>query len=251
MQSEQYKYMFEAEDKHWWYSGNHENFIGILQRKHILKNGIKVLDAGCGTGRWLQILKNTVDIIELGIDNNENAIEYSATRGNLNLMLADINNQIPDSSSFDLITAFDVIYHRDVDDNRVINNFNNHLVNDGHLLLTVPAFNFLQSKHDQVVHTKKRYTRREIRLLLENNGFEIIKITYCVSLLFPIAVIKRLIDKVYHSNEVSHNEIELPNRIVNHILLSIMRFENFCLKYTSFPFGLSVLALARKKNRVG
>ncbi len=248
MQSEQYKYMFEAEDKHWWYKGNHENFIGILQREHILKNGIKVLDAGCGTGRWLQILKNTAEIIELGIDNNENAIEYSATRGNLNLMLADINNQIPDSYSFDLVTAFDVIYHRDVDDNRAINNFNNYLKNDGHLLLTVPAFNFLQSKHDQVVHTKKRYTKREIRLLLENNGFEIIRITYCVSLLFPIAVIKRLIDKTYHSDEVSHNEIKLPNRIFNHILLSIMRFENFCLRYASFPFGLSVLALARKKH---
>ena len=247
MQFEQYTYMFEAEDLHWWYVGNHENFFSILQKKNILKNGIKVLDAGCGTGRWLQILKSAYDISEIGVDNREVALEYAKTRGNLQLVLEDLNNCIFKESTFDLITSFDVIYHLDVDDNLAIKYFNTYLKNEGYLMLTVPAYSFLLSKHDEVVHTNKRYSRKQIKLLLENNGFEIVKLTYCVSLLFPFAFIKRLIENFTNSGKGNHNEVKIPPSFINKTFLFIMRIENYILKYFPFPFGLSVMALARKK----
>jgi len=239
--------MFEAEDHHWWYIGNHENFLNILQKNNILKNKIIVLDAGCGTGGWLQILKNSYKINETGIDNREIALKLAASRGNMNLVYGDINTYRFTESSFDLITCFDVIYHRDVNDELAIQNFKRFLRNDGHLLLTVPAYSFLYSKHDEVVHTNKRYTKNQIKLLLENNGFEIVKISYCVSLLFPVALIKRIFDKLFSAKDEEHNEVQMPSKMVNQLFFSVMRIENFLLKYISFPFGLSIMVLAKKR----
>jgi len=247
MEINQYKYMFEAEDHHWWYIGNHENFLNILQKNNILKNKIIVLDAGCGTGGWLQILKNSYKINETGIDNREIALKLAASRGNMNLVYGDINTYRFTESSFDLITCFDVIYHRDVNDELAIQNFKRFLRNDGHLLLTVPAYSFLYSKHDEVVHTNKRYTKNQIKLLLENNGFEIVKISYCVSLLFPVALIKRIFDKLFSAKDEEHNEVQMPSKMVNQLFFSVMRIENFLLKYISFPFGLSIMVLAKKR----
>jgi SAM-dependent methyltransferase len=248
MQADQYRFMFEAEDHHWWYVGNHEIFLTILKGEKILKNGIKVLDAGCGTGRWLQVLKESCEIYETGVDNREIALNYSGTRGEMNLVLGDINSCLFNQSSFDLITSFDVIYHRDVDDDLAVKNFHSYLKKDGYLLLTVPAYSFLYSKHDAVVFTKRRYTKKEIKSLLEKNGFEIVKLSYCVSLLFPFALIKRLIDKISPDKKEIHNEIKIPSWVVNQLFLLIMRFENYLLKSISFPFGLSLLALVKKRS---
>lgn len=248
MELNQYKYMFEAEDSHWWYVGNHENFLNLLYRYNILKDHIKVLDAGCGTGKWLEILKKANIIFETGIDFQEKALEFARSRSEMNLHIGDVNESIFPSSSFDLITSFDVLCNRNINNSAVLKNFYTYLNNKGHLLLTLPAYQFLHSKHDKVVHTGKRYTKKQLRTLLEENGFEIIKITYAVSLLFPVALIKRGIDKVLSNNDSEHNEVKIPSKFINRLFLSVMRFENFLLKYFSFPFGLSVMALARKKE---
>lgn len=240
--------MFEAEDHHWWYVGNHENFLNILQRKNIFKNGIIVLDAGCGTGKWMEILKKSYKINETGIDYNETALEYARTRGKINFRQGDINKCIFNESSFDLITSFDVIAHHNVNDSLAIKNFNTYLNNEGYLLLTVPAYQFLHSKHDEVVQQDKRYNRKQIKLLLENNDFEIIKISYSVCLLFPLALIKRILNKLFACKVEEHNEVKMPPKIINQLFLLVMRAENFLLRYISLPFGLSVLVLAKKKS---
>ena len=246
MESNQYTYMFEVEDRHWWYVGNHEIFLQTLQRETLLHDGIHLLDAGCGTGKWLEIVKKSYDLHETGIDYNQLALDYSKTRGTFNLRLADINTYVFDEAPFDLITSFDVICNSNIDDVHALRSFHTFLKDDGHLLLTVPAYQFLLSTHDTMVHQNKRYTKRQLKLLLESNGYEIIKISYCVCLLFPIAMIKRLLDKVFASKERDHNEVKMPNNIMNRLFLFVMHIEKFLLRYMSLPFGLSVMVFAKK-----
>ena len=69
-----------------------------------------------------------------------------------------------------------------------------------------------------------------------------------VTILFPIALIKRTYDKIFSVKDSDHNEVKMPSKIINHLFLLLMRFENFLLKYMSLPFGLSVMVLAKKKG---
>ena len=247
MEPNQYQYMFEVEDRHWWYVGNHENFVGQLRRRNLLKDGIQVLDAGCGTGKWLEILKSTNDIAETGIDYQPLALELAGTRGKLNLIPGDVNRKMFADESFDLITSFDVICNSNVDDDTAISHFRDSLKPGGHLLLTVPAYRWLLSKHDEMVHQNKRYTRKQLRQLMERQDLEVVKLTYGVSLLFPFALVKRLADKMFRSHEQEHNEVEMPGLAINRLFLSVMRFENLLLRYITMPAGLSVMVLAKKK----
>ncbi len=249
MEPNQYRYMFEVEDRHWWYVGNHENFLGTLQRQNLLKDGISVLDAGCGTGKWLEILKFANDIAETGMDYQPLALELAGTRGKLNLMTGDVNQKTFPDATFDLVTSFDVICNSNVDDAMAIRNFYACLKEEGHLLLTVPAYRFLLSKHDALVHQNKRYRRKQIKKLMENNGFAIVTLTYCVSLLFPLALVKRIIGNLFLPVDAEHNEVKMPAPWINMLFLFIMRIENFWLRYMAAPFGLSVMVLAKKTSQ--
>lgn len=246
MEEHQYKYMFEAEDRHWWYVGNHEIFLELLWRKQILKNSTKILDAGCGTGKWLEILKKQTGINAYGIDNNPLAIHYASKRGLKKLQQADVST-FTSACVFDVITSFDVICSNHVNTNDAVKNFRNLLKQNGHLLITVPAYRFMLSRHDKVVHQSKRFRKKQVRTLLESNGFEIIKISYGICLLFPFAFVRRMFYKVIKSNNSEHNEVKVPGRFINFTFLLIMRVEKFFLKYFSLPFGLSVMALAKRK----
>lgn len=245
MEKNQYKYMFEAEDRHWWYVGNHKIFTEILIRNTILKNDSIALDAGCGTGKWLEILKNNFKITTFGIDYSETALQYAKLRGLDNLQQADVNNYKTDTS-FDLITSFDVICSNHVNEDTTIKNFYNLLNKNGYLLLTVPAYRFMLSRHDQVVHQNKRFRRKQIKMLLESNGFEVIKISYVVCLLFPLAFIRRMLNKLFASVKYEHNEVKVPVNFNNSVFLFIMGLEKIMLRYFSLPFGLSVMVLAKK-----
>jgi len=241
--------MYEAEDAHWWYVASHERFLCFLNQYGILKNDIAVLDAGCGTARWLELLKSTYNIREAGIDFEPKALELAKNRGDFNLILGDINNALFAQHSFDLITSFDVMCNKNIDDIKVIKHFNNYLKENACLLISLPAYNFLKSKHDKVVHTGKRYTKKQLKILLSQNGFDIIKITYCVSFLFPFALIKRLTDKLFIKKSNEHNEVKIPPIWINKLFLALMRIENKLLKNFSMPFGLSVVVLAKKNNQ--
>lgn len=246
MELNQYTYMFEAEDHHWWYRGNHEHFLRLLKQYKILKEGIAVLDAGCGTGKWLQRLTQLYNLTYTGIDYQPIALDLARTRGLSNLVQGDVNKCLFDKESYNLITSFDVLCNRNVDNTAALKNFHHYLSNGGHLLLTLPAYNFLKSTHDKVVHTGRRYTRKEVRTMLKQNGFDVIKITYSVSLLFPPALFKRIFDRWSTSSE-GHNEVKVPHPLVNRLFLGIMRIENFFLGFMALPFGLSVVALAKKR----
>ena len=248
MELNQYTYMFESEDRHWWYVGNHEHFLALLKSKNILRPGLRVLDAGCGTGKWLEILKKKAQINETGIDFQEVAIEYARTRGDMNLMQGDVNKKMFEQDSFDLITCFDVLCNAKVDDRKALENFNSYLSENGHLLLTLPAYKFMLSTHDKAVHTGKRYTRKQVKYLLKEAGFESVRSTYTVSLLFSLAFLKRIFDKLSHKDPLEHNEVKIPHPIINTLFLAVMRIENFILSLIPLPFGLSVVVLAKKKT---
>ena len=65
----------------------------------------------------------------------------------------------------------------------------------GALLVTVPAYQWLWSGHDEINHHHRRYTRRSLQRVAEQAGWEQVRTTYFNSLLLPVAILLRVLDR--------------------------------------------------------
>jgi SAM-dependent methyltransferase len=243
----EYRRMFEAEDSHWWYVGLHELIMHHVEvESERIGLPLKILDAGCGTGRLLQLMSRYGDVA--GIDASEEAINYCQIRG-VPASLADLNEMQLESASFDLITSIDVLYHTGVkDDVDVLKRFHAALKPGGMLLLNLVAHEFLRSSHDIAVHTRERYTRHILQQRIRLAGFFPEYASYRVCSLFPFIAGYRLLHQGGDATDKGAvaSDVAVPHPMINAFLLGVIRFENRMLKQCALPFGSSVFLCARK-----
>jgi len=172
--------------------------IRIEKLNNLLKNiaGKKVLNVGCGNGKFLNkefLIKNTVT----GIDVSLNALEEA--RGYYHIPLhADLESGIPvKDEDMDVVIASEVIEHI-VDTDFFLCEVNRILKPEGVLILTTPNVNtplsfMMMLLLDMPPYRSARYraphvrdfTKRTLRLAIENNGFEI-KNYYGTALFIPL-----------------------------------------------------------------
>jgi hypothetical protein len=102
----------------------------------------------------------------------------------------------------------------------------------------------LWSRHDEVYYARQRYTLDEIGCLLAGAGFDLRKLSYANSLLFPVALAVRWLGRWFPA--VSDAEMQpLPPRL-NGALTHILALEAAWLRRGAFPVGSSVVCLAQR-----
>lgn len=93
------------------------------------------------------------------------------------------------AKSFDLVTSFDVFYHRAVEVEMVtMCDIWSLLKPGGHGLLRLPAYDWLRSHHDKVIHTWRCFSARRVGNMLSASQFTIEKLSYANTILFPLTV---------------------------------------------------------------
>ena len=158
-------------------------------------------------------------------------------------MVMDITNLSFPNNSFDLVTAFDVFEHLE-DDQKGLEEAFRVLKKGGFLLLTVPAYSWLWSFHDESLGHKRRYTKQELEKKVKKAGFKILKSSYLISsFLFPIALF-RFIQRLFRVKGQSY--VILP-KFLNVLLAEILKLEALLLQFCNLPFGVSLILLGRKK----
>ena len=116
---------------------------------------------------------------------------------------------------------------------------------NGQILITVPAFDFLFSNKDKVLLHYRRYTKKNIKKII-SKYFNITKLSYYNFFLFLPIVISIICLKIFRVSFIDYVE-KKPNIILNSILFQIFHSEKFLLNFLNFPFGISLIALAKKK----
>lgn len=248
MEKEEYTVMFNIEDHYWWYVGLRELILSFIDDFNNRKKNSQILDAGCGTGK---ILENCKAYKIYGIDFSEEAIKYCKLRKLDKVVKGSICRLPFKNESFDLVISLDVLYHKDVEDDVQTLKELYHVMNkEGILLLNLPAYNFLRSRHDQVFHTRRRYTVKDLRAKVEAAGFEIQKITYRNTFLFPIAFAKRIMERIVPVDpDKAESDLKPLPRVLNGILAQFLFLENKLIRFgLRFPFGLSIYCIAKKPS---
>lgn len=245
MEISEYKNIYHNEATHFFYVNTHETVLKFIKKYLYLNKKLKILDAGCGTGLLLKKMSKFGQIY--GIDTHAEAIRLSKKRGLKNILKSSVLALPFKESSFDLITCIDVLYHQGVkDDKKALKEFFRVLKPGGILILKNPAYDWLKGNHDKIVHTLHRYTKKEIGNKLLKTGFKIKKVTYAYCFIFPIILIKRILEKF--SNDPSSDVEEIP-KFFNILLLQVQRIETWVILNFSLPFGLTVYAICQKPEK--
>lgn len=242
--------MAGLENDHWWYRGLHHVVTGLVAAEHASKGSLEILDAGCGTGQLCRLLAPFGTVT--GCDFSDIAIQLCREQGMANVFKADLNSADLGHERYDVITCMDVLYHRAIErEDVVLSSFHRALRPGGVVLLNLVAFESLKSSHDIAVHTRRRYRRHEVVHLLQEAGFSIRFCTYRLCLLFPFIAAYRRFRTFFKSSgspDQVVSDLGLPPRLINRLLESGLRLENRFIDRLSFPFGLSVFAVAEKQD---
>jgi hypothetical protein len=115
----------------------------------------------------------------------------------------------------------------------------------GQTLIFVPAFMFLWGVQDDVSNHRIRYTKKQITERLRQAGFEIERVTYANFTFFAPILAGRTLMKLTGVKPESENNVNVS--ALNPILGKFFGAERFWLEKFNFPFGVSIVVVARKK----
>lgn len=236
-----YRTVYEIEKTHWWCVARQRIVEDVIDRWIKLPPRARVLDVGCGSGAVLEALSARFEAY--GTDTSRLAIDLSHQRGLTNAFCCTLETFPHPEFRFDLITLLDVIEHVD-DDRGVLKEAHRYLKPGGWTLVTVPAYEFLWGPHDVVNHHKRRYARPGLRRVLEATGFEVRRLSYFNTILFPAALVAWAAERLLGVGADPRPSV--PPAPLNTLLTAVFSSEKYLLRGLALPYGLSILALARR-----
>jgi SAM-dependent methyltransferase len=242
MQPSEYDRMDRLETSMWWYRGLHQLVAGAVSRSAATaKSG---LDAGCGTGGLLQVLQSEGGARWVGIEIDSHAASRARLKSRCAVASASIEAMPFAEAAFDVAVSADVLSHGRVEPERAVGELARVLRPGGTLILNLPAYRWLLSRHDQAVHNARRFTAGEVKALLQRHGFDAIAITYWNMLLFPAMVLAR----VWPSGDAAKSDVMEYPRWLDMVFSQALAIERVALRLgLRLPFGGSLLVTAQKK----
>lgn len=234
--------MAETEGSHWWFVGRRAIINSLLGTRARTSIRPRILEAGCGTGGNLAMLQQWGEVTAFEYDSD--ARQHAATVSGLDILPGSLPDGIDHiDGPFDLICLFDVLEHIEADVTS-LRTLASRLAPGGAMFLTVPALQFLWADHDVLHHHKRRYSRKRLAQVLRASGLSVSYISYFNTLLFPLALVQRLMSRL-RGSEVG-NPASLPAAPLNRAFASIFAAEAVLLRHVRLPIGLSLCAIAHR-----
>jgi len=241
-----YTEMAGVQERHWWYVARRE-ILGVQLRQLQLPCDAEILEVGSGTGANLALLAQFGRVT--GLEMEQRAIELArrslGPRNDIRLLQGRCPEDLGRvAQRFDLICLFDVLEHIE-QDGASLAGLGSMLKPGGKLLLTVPAYQWMWGPHDTHLHHHRRYSKHLLSARCAEAGLSIARVSHFNTLLFPLAVMGRLFEKLRGTNTLG---TQAPPTPVNALLAFTFALERHLLARVSLPFGLSLLLLAQPRQ---
>jgi SAM-dependent methyltransferase len=212
--------MLRAEDDHPWYRARLQivhQWSAEFPERYI------GLDIGCGSGAAAQYLHGYRGAQVFGIDVSQVAVDAAISRG-VSARVGDACLLDFPDNSLDFVMALDVIEHIQ-NDSHALTEIVRVLKPSGTCLFTVPAHAFLWSRHDDLNHHFRRYSKIQMSDLVIGAGLKINNLRWWNSTLFLYFLLTRLVQKYRKVSVGDLGEFRLPPRSLTKLLYRILKFE--------------------------
>ena len=238
--------IFRAEPELWWYRGMRAISAGLLGTA-LASDAKSGLDAGCGTGFNALDFERRYGLRMYGVDLVPLGVAYCRKRDFARSAVASITDLPFPANCFDVVSSIDVICHVWERDTQVLQEFLRVLRPGGWLVIRVPAFRILRSRHSQYVSEGHRYRAPELLGKLAALGCPAVRWSYANFFLSPVAFLKfRVWENLVNAPAQSGVAVAMPSWL-NRTLESILKLEAALIRHgLRFPFGQSLMVLAQK-----
>lgn len=250
MDKSYYKEYYVLEREHWWFKARakiiSDLIIKSLEDKE--KTDLKILNIGAATGKTSELLSQFGTVTSLEYD--KDCCDFANEKLNLNIINGSILELPFRDEEFDMVCAFDVIEHVE-DDILGVSEMKRVCKSGGLIVVTVPAFMLLWSKHDEVNHHFRRYTLSNLKKIFTEINLTTIRATYFNTFLFLPILTFRLLSKLIPARFIrvgagSDATLHNSNSISSKILYQIFKSELALLKFFNLPFGVSIFLSSKK-----
>lgn len=238
--------MADTENSYWWHVGRKKIINKQLNKTSDSSTpSTRVLNIGCGTGGTIPMLSKFGSLDN--VDVSQEAIDICHAKGFSNVKKIDDIKLPFNNKEFDLAVALDVLEHIEADES-ALKEWHRVLKKGGRVLITVPAYQWLWSEHDESLHHHRRYTLSGLHKKLNQAGFRVQKRTYAIVFSFPLIVGYRFVKSLFSNKNrptAATSYVFLP-RPINALFIGLLSIEAWLLQYINAPFGTSILIIAEK-----
>ena len=235
-------YQCGMNENSFWLKGK-RGLIDVLFKFLKSNKNLKILNVGAGTGEDLDVIGKNGEVYAIDID--EKALSLISEKKVVEKKLGDICKIPYEDNHFDVVVAFDVLEHVE-NDYKAVMEIKRVLNDSGVFIFTVPAFQFLYSKHDKDLNHFRRYNKKSIKKLL--NNFDFLYSGYWLFLFFLFLVVQKLFLSFLNLSKLT--KASLP-RFVDNFLYKTLNFENWLIsKKIKFPIGLTFYGMCKTKSKI-
>ena len=243
-----YSHQYDTyERNHWWFRVRRIILKGLLDQYAGWRPGLRAVEIGTGPGFNPQTLYPP-DIVLAGVEPNPSNAAIAGSRSGVPVYVGTVEKLPPEVAreKQDLICLFDVLEHVS-DDDGALDILRELLAEDGHLALSVPAYQWMWGQQDVVNMHCRRYAQADLARKLKRHGFALVRATYFNAILFPPIALFRLLARLPPwITRPARSDFEYSAGILNGLLYGLFRLEWPLVKYVNLPFGGSVFVMAKK-----
>lgn len=232
--------LIRSAGRHWWFRSK-AAFVATALARTAGPSGGLLVDAGAGAGGLSATVGWDPDRLFLVEASARLARHARATRG-----LAVAQGALPSlpvsGQGADVVLLLDVLEHLDdragalVEARRV-------LVEDGRVVVTVPAHPWLWSATDDALGHRCRFRRRHLEELLVDAGFEVVLSTHVFSwLVVPVWIERQVLARGRPALG-----LERSGPLIDRVALVLTAVERLTIGRLRLPVGSSLLAVGRRQ----
>jgi 2-polyprenyl-3-methyl-5-hydroxy-6-metoxy-1,4-benzoquinol methylase len=232
-----YRQLYE---RHWWWRVREELVVATLDDLLPRDGSASILDIGCGDGLLFDRLTVYGDVE--GIEADARLVTRGG-RWEHHIHVRELDERFEPGKRYSAILMLDVVEHIS-DPRRVLRRACELLAPGGWLVLTVPAFLALWTRLDDLNHHQTRYTTGTLLPLVREAGLDVVRARYFFQWLFAAKLLVRAIERLRPGSPAVP---QVPRPLVNRLLQRVTRAEQAVARTLPFPFGSSLLVVARKR----